>query len=150
KGRRHEWDRTILDNRNDWLAQSSDWFLEWKPGVGKCACDGRCCGELDRSGATPARSPGAGPAKRRPQPVRQVQRAEPKPFLPSQDTRTGTVGYYTNSTSVATKTNTPLVNIPQSLTVISKEFIRDQSFQNLTDIARYSPGVAVHQGEGNR
>ena len=76
--------------------------------------------------------------------------AEPKEFGPSQDARTGTVGVYANSTSVATKTNTPLVNIPQSVSVLTKDFIRDQSFQNLTDVTRYVPGVAVHQGEGNR
>ena len=76
--------------------------------------------------------------------------AEPKPFAPSQDVRTGTSGYYSNSTSVATKSNTPIVNIPQSLNVITKDFIRDQSYQGLTDVTRYVPGVAVHQGEGNR
>src|ERR1700746_2968603 len=38
----------------------------------------------------------------------------------------------------------------QSLSVITREFINDTSFQNLTDITRYVPGVAVHQGEGNR
>ena len=107
--------------------------------------------ETKRSSAAPSRAAGAGPAIRRQQAARQVQpAAPPKPFAQSQDAKTGTVGYYTNSTPVATKTNTPIVNIPQSLTVISKEFIRDQSYQNLTDIARYSPGVAVHQGEGNR
>ncbi len=75
----------------------------------------------------------------------------PAPPAPStQDARTGTVGVYANSTSVATKTNTPLLNIPQSLNVITKDFIRDQSPQNLTDVTRYVPGVAVHQGEGNR
>ena len=68
----------------------------------------------------------------------------------TQDTRTGTVGIYANSTSVATKTNTPLLNIPQSVTVVTKDFIRDQSAQNLTDVTRYIPGVAIHQGEGNR
>ena len=51
---------------------------------------------------------------------------------------------------VATKTNTPLVNIPQSVTVVTKDFIRDQNFQTLTDVTRYVPGVAIHQGEGNR
>ena len=107
--------------------------------------------EVKRTGGTPARTAGAGAARRRQQVARQVQpAAEPKPFVPSQDAKTGTVGYYTNSTPVATKTNTPIVNIPQSLTVISKEFIRDQSYQNLTDVTRYVPGVAVHQGEGNR
>ena len=74
----------------------------------------------------------------------------PKAFGQSQDARTGTVGVYANSTSIATKTNTPLVNIPQSITVVTKDFIRDQSFQSLTDVTRYVPGVAIHQGEGNR
>jgi catecholate siderophore receptor len=107
--------------------------------------------EAKPASGTPARNAGAGAARRRQQAARQLQpAAQPKPFLPSQDARTGTVGYYANSTSVATKTNTPLVNIPQSLTVLTKDFIRDQSFQNLTDVTRYVPGVSVHQGEGNR
>ena len=84
-------------------------------------------------------------AARKPEP-----QAAPKAFAVSQDARTGTVGYYANSTSVATKTNTPLIDIPQSLSVITKDFIKDQSFQGLTDVTRYVPSVAVHQGEGNR
>src|SRR5262249_39413822 len=72
------------------------------------------------------------------------------PVSGTQNARTGTVGIYSNSTPVATKINTPLVNIPQSVSVVTREFINDTSFQNLTDITRYVPGVAVHQGEGNR
>ena len=68
----------------------------------------------------------------------------------TQDARTGTVGVYSNSTSVATKTNTPLINIPQSVNVLTRSFINDQRFQSVTDATRYVPGVAVHQGEGNR
>ncbi|MGB7260035.1 MAG: TonB-dependent siderophore receptor [Pseudolabrys sp.] len=62
----------------------------------------------------------------------------------------GSSGVYANSTSVATKTNTPLINIPQSLNVVTKDFIKDQNYQSLTDVTRYVPGVAMHQGEGNR
>ncbi|HEX4555810.1 MAG TPA: TonB-dependent receptor plug domain-containing protein, partial [Xanthobacteraceae bacterium] len=77
--------------------------------------------------------------------------AAPTPALAdTQDARTGTVGIYANSTSVATKTNTPLINIPQSISILTKDFIRDQGFGQLTDVTRYVPGVAVHQGEGNR
>src|SRR5205807_1650059 len=74
-------------------------------------------------------------APRRTQAARQPQTepAAPKTFGQSQDARTGTVGVYTNSTSVATKTNTPLVNIPQSISIVSKEFIRDQNFQSVTE-----------------
>jgi catecholate siderophore receptor len=85
-------------------------------------------------------------AARRPQ----TEPAAPTAFGQSQDARTGTVGVYSNSTSVATKTNTPLVNIPQSITVLTKEYIQDQSFQSVTEVTRYVPGVAIHQGEGNR
>ncbi len=87
---------------------------------------------------------------------RQAARANPeKPVenqdrFGSQDARTGTTGIYANSTLVATKTNTPLINIPQSLSVITRDFIKDQAPLNLTDVTRYVPGVAVHQGEGNR
>ena len=89
--------------------------------------------------------------QRRSQEARQPeQTAEPKPFAVSQDARTGTVGYYADSTSVATKTNTPLVNVPQSAAILTREFIQDQSTHSITDLSRYVPGVAVHQGEGNR
>jgi catecholate siderophore receptor len=93
-------------------------------------------------------------APRRSQVARQVEpqapQAAPRSFGESQDARTGTSGVYANSTSAATKTNTPIVNIPQSVAVVTKDFIRDQSFQSLTDVTRYVPGVAIHQGEGNR
>jgi catecholate siderophore receptor len=102
--------------------------------------------------------------KRKPPTRTAVRRPTPAPAAPTttappspvsnpvntQEARTGTVGVYTNSTAVATKTNTPLINIPQSVSVLTKDFIRDQNFQQLTDVTRYVPGVAVHQGEGNR
>ena len=62
------------------------------------------------------------------------------------ETRTGTVGYYSNSTSVATKTNTPLLNIAQSVNVVPKQMIEDQATRSITVITRYIPGVTVHQG----
>ncbi len=62
----------------------------------------------------------------------------------------GSTGVYSGSTSVATKTNTPLINIPQSINVIPQEYIKDQGYQSMTDVTRYVPGVQVHQGEGNR
>src|SRR6202048_2611304 len=92
-----------------------------------------------------------GTAKRRSQTARRPEPATaPKAFAVSQDARTGTVGYYANSTSVGTTTNTPLLNIPQSISVLTKDFIQDQGTHSITDLSRYVPGVAVHQGEGNR
>jgi catecholate siderophore receptor len=105
-----------------------------------------------RADVAPAQPRAArGTAKRRSQTARRPEPATaPKAFAVSQDARTGTVGYYANSTSVGTKTNTPLLNIPQSISVLTKDFIQDQGTHSITDLSRYVPGVAVHQGEGNR
>jgi len=48
------------------------------------------------------------------------------------------------------KTPTPLIDVPQSLSVISEAQIEEQSFMSLGDVLRYTPGVAVSQGEGHR
>jgi catecholate siderophore receptor len=105
-----------------------------------------------RSGQTPARQAERGGPRRVSQAARKPEPAPAaaKPFAVTQEARTGTVGYYTDSTGVATKTNTPLINVPQSVSVLSKDFIQDQSTHSITDLSRYVPGVAVHQGEGNR
>jgi catecholate siderophore receptor len=58
--------------------------------------------------------------------------------------------YQTDSISSATKTLTPLINTPQSITVVSKDQIRDQSFRSIAEVANYIPGVTAHQGENNR
>jgi catecholate siderophore receptor len=105
-----------------------------------------------RASSAPAQRADRGGARRRTQAARRPEsQAAPKAaFAESQDARTGTVGVYANSTSVATKTNTPLLNIPQSLTVLTQQYLKDQNFQSLTDATRYVPGVVIHQGEGNR
>ncbi|WP_407526457.1 TonB-dependent receptor [Methylobacterium oryzisoli] len=61
-----------------------------------------------------------------------------------------TIGYLTKQTRSATKTDTPLIDTPQSITVVTREQIRDQNFQNLTEQLRYVPGVIPAQGENNR
>ncbi|HSE22430.1 MAG TPA: TonB-dependent siderophore receptor [Pyrinomonadaceae bacterium] len=59
-------------------------------------------------------------------------------------------GYLAEVVSSATKTLTPLRDIPQSITVVSKEQIRDQSMQSIADVMTYVPGIVSHQGENNR
>lgn len=59
-------------------------------------------------------------------------------------------GYTARRTSTATKTDTPLRDVPQAVTVVTQELIRDQAMQNLADVTRYVPGVGMAQGEGNR
>jgi len=83
-----------------------------------------------------------------------VPSAAPEPAvttLPAiQVTASNTNRYAAVSTSTATKTNTLLRDVPQAISVITNEFIRDQSIRSLGDAVRYVPGVGVSQGEGNR
>ena len=60
------------------------------------------------------------------------------------------VGYLTSRSRSATKTDTPLLNVPQSISVVTHELMRDQSMQGMSDVARYLPGISISQGEGNR
>lgn len=59
-------------------------------------------------------------------------------------------GYQTEAISSATKTLTPLRDTPQSINVVTREQIKDQSFQSISDIVNYIPGISSHQGENNR
>ena len=59
-------------------------------------------------------------------------------------------GYRTEKTSSATKTNTPLIDVPQAITVLTREQIDDQAIRSVADLVRYVPGLSAGQGEGNR
>ena len=58
--------------------------------------------------------------------------------------------YLVGPTGTATKTSTALVNVPQSLTIVSEEQIKDQQMMSLGDVVRYVPGITAIQGENNR
>ena len=58
--------------------------------------------------------------------------------------------YQVEAITSGTRTLTPLRDVPQSVTVTSKEVIRDQLMLSLGDVLRYTPGISVHQGENNR
>jgi catecholate siderophore receptor len=64
--------------------------------------------------------------------------------------RAAAVGYQALRTSTATRTDTPLRDVPQSVAVTTQQAIRDLSMQNLQDVLRYTPGAGFAQGEGNR
>lgn len=59
-------------------------------------------------------------------------------------------GYKASNTSTATKTDTALRDVPQSVTVITKDLIKDQDMRSMGDVVRYVPGVSMGQGEGHR
>jgi catecholate siderophore receptor len=59
-------------------------------------------------------------------------------------------GYAAQDSVTATKTDTPLIDVPQTVTVVTREQLDDQGHHSLSDVLRYIPGVTVAQGEGNR
>ena len=50
----------------------------------------------------------------------------------------------------ALKTPTDIVDVPQSLSIVTDEQIRKQGIREIGDIVRYTPGVNTSQGEGHR
>jgi catecholate siderophore receptor len=61
-----------------------------------------------------------------------------------------TLGYRAQELRSATKTSTLLRDVTQSITVVTKEQIRDQSMESIADVVNYVPGITSHQGENNR
>jgi len=59
-------------------------------------------------------------------------------------------GYRAKRSSTFTKTDTPLNEIPASVSVVPGELMQDQAMQSMADVFRYVPGILTHQGEGNR
>ena len=86
----------------------------------------------------------------------------PEPVPPAQSTEStsggplgnpnpgGVDGYLATRTSTATKTDTPLIDIPQSITVVPKELAKDQGSRDMRQVLSYVPGIVVGQGEGHR
>jgi iron complex outermembrane receptor protein len=51
------------------------------------------------------------------------------------------IGYRARRSATATRTDTPLAEVPQSITVISAEQVRDQNAQDMQEVLRYTAGV---------
>ena len=50
----------------------------------------------------------------------------------------------------ALKTPVPILDVPQTVSIITDDDIRKQGFRQIGDIIRYTPGVNTSQGEGHR
>ena len=50
----------------------------------------------------------------------------------------------------ALKTPTPIIDVPQSLSITTAEDISLRGFDSIGDIVDYTPGVSNNQGEGHR
>ena len=57
---------------------------------------------------------------------------------------------YNKPDTSALKMPIPLVDVPQSLTIIGQEEIKLRGYGELGDLVRYTPGVNTSQGEGHR
>lgn len=57
----------------------------------------------------------------------------------------GTVGYVASTSIAGTKTDTPLVSTPQSVSVITRQELDDRNVQTLTEAVAYTPGVRSQQ-----
>jgi iron complex outermembrane receptor protein len=51
------------------------------------------------------------------------------------------VGYIATRTTSGSKTDTPLIEIPQSISVVTRQQMDDRNVQNLNDVLRYTAGV---------
>jgi catecholate siderophore receptor len=61
------------------------------------------------------------------------------------------VGKYLSLDKVnAVKTPTPIINVPQSLSITTQDEILQRGFTSLREIVDYTPGVNTSQGEGHR
>ena len=63
---------------------------------------------------------------------------------------TGANDGYRAITANSTKTPTNLIDVPQSVAVLTRDQLDDQAVQQLSDSLRYVPGVVIAQGEGHR
>jgi catecholate siderophore receptor len=56
----------------------------------------------------------------------------------------------TPSITTATRTDTLLRDVPQAVSIVTRDLIADQAMLNIGDVVRYVPGIGIAQGEGNR
>ena len=53
------------------------------------------------------------------------------------------VGYLANQSGTGTKTDTPILTTPQSISVVTKDQVEAQGAQSVVDALRYTPGVTL-------
>ncbi|MGY3621448.1 TonB-dependent siderophore receptor [Bradyrhizobium sp. USDA 10063] len=59
------------------------------------------------------------------------------------------VGYLAKQSVTATKTDTPILETPQSISIVTQDQIFAQGAQNVTEALRYTPGVTVQSFGAN-
>ena len=64
--------------------------------------------------------------------------------------RESEAGYRVSRGTSGMRTDTPLIDTPQTVSVVTVRQIEDQAANSIGDAIRYTPGVFSAQGEGNR
>lgn len=59
-------------------------------------------------------------------------------------------GYAEDDGSTGTKTPTPVIDVPQTITFVTEDQLEDQSIRQLGEALRYVPGISIETGEGHR
>ncbi|RJF77004.1 TonB-dependent siderophore receptor [Rhodopseudomonas palustris] len=85
-----------------------------------------------RRAAAPARQPAAPPVAAAANAGRGIERANGP-----------VVGYLANQSATGTKTDTPILSTPQSISVVTQAQIQAQGAQNVVEALRYTPGVTL-------
>ena len=62
----------------------------------------------------------------------------------------GDIGYKAETSSSSMRINTPLLDTPQLVSVVTQDQILDQNITTMAEAALYVPGVNVQMGEGHR
>lgn len=81
--------------------------------------------------------------------------AAPASAVPEIEGQTVTVrgkrgDYGVDQTGSATRTPTPLQDVPQAVTAVTERQIEDRNFRSVGDVLRAVPGATAAQGEGHR
>ncbi len=60
-------------------------------------------------------------------------------------------GEYLHSSKInALRSPTPILDVPQSLSIVTSDMIMQRGFTSVADVVDYMPGVSMSQGEGHR
>jgi catecholate siderophore receptor len=79
-----------------------------------------------------------------------LAQARPEQTLPEVNVRGAQDRYRTESSSTATRTDTPLRDVPQTITIVPKELLQQQNAVSLQDALRNVTGITFFAGEGGQ
>ena len=58
--------------------------------------------------------------------------------------------YFGQALAEGVKTPTLLLNVPQSVSVMDAQQLREQAHVSIADVMQYTPGISIGQGEDHR